>query len=299
MNPRVLVQQHVNGGRLLISMVLLAATAVAQDEPHLWSRTYGAVTLQPSGLILDTKLEARVPILRLGGLVFNSTFIGGGARVAASPAHVELAARASVMPIDVLPITFEAVYTSYWESPFGVLPMDSVSGQRSVDRRPLYRADRDFAAYSLALSINPQLQVKVGKVAAFTNLMHTWLRIRPDNHPEPWIFDPLRGMVLAPDDRIFEHTTAVLYDPFSGDGTPLLRVGPALRGRSAAKTTDVTLVAGGLLQWRPGKKPTSPELTLLVAPYLRDPDYLGVIPYIAGVVTVSRLVPFKKLSASL
>ncbi|MEZ4318383.1 MAG: hypothetical protein R3F61_12805 [Myxococcota bacterium] len=277
-----------------IALTLLAVASAA-DEPHLWVRGYTAVAAQPVGLIADVAVEARTPVLRYGGAVSNDTFAGAGVRVAASPAHLDLAARATFKPLDILPITVEGVYTAYWESPWGVIPRDQVAGQRTADRQPAYDADEDFAAHALAVSISPTLQLKVGPIAAFTNVTPTWIRVRGAGDPDPWLFEPYRGMVIAPDDRIVDHLSAVLFDPFDGDGTPIVRIGPMLRGRAGHQTGDVTLMTGGILQLRPGRNPHDADLTLLVAPYLRDPDFAVGAPYIAALVSVARVVPFKKV----
>ncbi len=265
------------------------------DRAHLWVRGFGAVAVMPGGLIADVAAEARFPVLRVGGAINNDTFIGVGARVAGSPAHVDLAVRSTIKLIDILPVTVEGVFTHYPETPFGPVPKDQVPGQRMADRAPLYEADRDFAATALALNISPTLQLKVGKFSAFSNVATTFFRIRPEPSPEPFVFDPYRGSVVAPDDRIIEHTSAILYDPKSGAGTSIVRVGPVMRGRSILRSGDTNLTLGVAGQWRPGKKPHDPDFLLLVAPYLRDPDFPTGLPYVALVVTTAHVLPFKKI----
>lgn len=268
------------------------------DGPHLFIRGYGAAAVLPGGLVLDVAAEARAPVLRLGGALFNNTFIGAGVRVAGSPAHLDLAVRSTIQLVDILPVTIEGVYTNYPRTPFGVVPKDEVPGQLMPDRQFLYDLDRDYAAYALTLTISPTLQVKVGSVSAFTNVATTFIRIRPEPSPEPFVFDPYRGVVIAPDERILEHTSAILYDPLSGDGTPIVRIGPVMRGRTAATSGDTSLMLGLAAQWRPGKKARDADFLLLVAPYLQDPDFQFGVPYIALVVTTSRILPFKKLPST-
>ena len=88
-----------------------------------------------------------------------------------------------------------------------------------------------------------------------------------------------------------EHTSALLWEPLDGEDRPLLRVGAALRGKSSKETPDATLTLGGLAQWRPGHGENAPTLTALVSPYLVDPDYGGLAPNIALVLTFGGEVP--------
>lgn len=266
-------------------MILLVTSAAAADGPSLWVRELGAVTLRPSGVLVDVAAEARAPILRFGGAVFNDTFVGAGARVAASPAFADTALRLSVQPIDVLPITVEAVRTWYWESPFGLVPMDSVADTTQRARRPLYEADADFAGHAWQLSVSPTLQARVGPIVAFSNVTGTFIQVRPVSPDAPWVYEPFRGLVVAYDDFLVEHTSAVLWEPADGEDRALVRVGPVMRGKSSRETPDATLTLGGLLQWRPGKRESAPALTALVSAYLVDPDFEGPIPSVVLLLT--------------
>ena len=277
---------------------LAAANAEVPPErepsgPSLWTRASWAACVNPTGVLAEGTAELRAPILRFGGVAFNDTFVGAGARVAVSPAHADLAARISLQPIDLLPITVEAVHTTYWESPWGLVPVDRVERQRTPDRRPLYQADRDFYGTADALIVSPTLQARAGPIVAFTNPVFTWIRVRPEQAPEPWVYEPFRGMVMAYDDRLLEHTSAVLWEPRDGEDGALFRVGPAFRGKSSAVTGDATLTLGGVMQWRPGRETTAPTILVLATPYLRDPDYAGALPFVAALLTFERDDPLR------
>lgn len=280
----------------MFGWVAFAAAGVAEaaDVPSLWLRGFGAIAFQPTGVIVDGAAELRAPVLRYGGAVFNDTFVGGGLRVALSPVHVDLALRASFQPIDILPITVEAVRSTYWESPWGLVPADTVSNQLSPDRKPLYTADRDFAGGAWSLSVAPTLQLKVGPIVGFTSPTFTWISLRPEQAPEPWVFEPYRGLVMAYDDRLLEHTSAILWEAADGEDRSLFRVGPVFRGKAAHATGDRSLTLGGVAQWRPGSAPTAPSLLLLAAEYVLDDDFAGPIPFVALLVTVERDVSLRK-----
>jgi hypothetical protein len=270
------------------ALATLGGAAVAADGPSLWVREFAAVAAQPTGVMAEVTAELRAPVLRYGGVAFNGTFVGAGVRIGVTPVHVDTALRLDLQPIDILPITIEAFRSTYWESPWGLTPADRVADQRTADRAPYFEADRDFSGTALGLTVSPTVQIRLGPIAAFTNPALTWLSIRPTVAPEPWVFEPYRGMVLAPEDRVLEHTSAVLWERSTGDDEPIFRFGPALRGKASRGTGDTTLNLGGVLQWRPGREAHDPTLLVLVAPYLRDPDFLGPMPMMAAVLTVER-----------
>lgn len=279
---------------MLIGLATLLSSAQAQDTPHLWTRGLGAVVLNPTGLFVDFAAEARAPVLRRDGAVFNTTFIGAGARIAASPVHAEYAARASFTLIDILPVTVEGFYATYWESPWGPVPMATVSGQKPSARRPLYAANRDFSTTAAGVIVSPTFQIAAGPVVAFSSFSFIWVSMKVPENPEPWVFEPFRGVVMEPNDRIMDHTSAILWQPLDGEDKAVLRVGPVLRGRVVHKTTDETLEAGVMAQWRPAPTKNGASLVAIVTPYLKDPDFGGLVPHFLLAVSMSRRTPFKK-----
>ncbi|MEZ4234878.1 MAG: hypothetical protein R3F59_01665 [Myxococcota bacterium] len=268
--------------------VLVVAEAALAGSPELWVREFAAVAGQPTGVMGELAAEVRAPVLRYGGVAFNGTFVGAGARLAVTPVHAEGALRLSAQPIDLLPVTVEVFRGQYWESPWGFVPATSVGHQRTRDRAPYYEADRDFAATVWGASVSPTLQARLGPIAGFTNPTWTWLSVSPSPDPEPWMFEPYRGLVIADHDRLFEHTSALLWELADGEDAPIVRFGPILRGKASHATGDRTLNLGGVLQWRPGRQAHDATLMLLVAPYLEDPDFVGPVPMVAAVVTIEQ-----------
>ena len=267
-----------------------------QDVNHLWVRGYAGLAYQPLGVIGDVAAEVRFPVLRFGGIAFNDTFFGIGARAAITPVHAEFAARASFQPIDLLPITVEGFWANFWDSPWGPVPLDRVENQTLEYRGHLYDEKRDFLAQSVGVNVIPTFQIQYKRVAAFTSWTFTFMKTTPVQGPEPWYFEPYRGMVLAYEDRVIEHTSAIVWDFKNGkDHTSLLRVGPALRGKFAKNTTDHTLEAGGLVMWRPGRRERDATFTLIVTEYLQDPDFGLGVPHVVLVVSASRILPLQKL----
>jgi hypothetical protein len=269
------------------------ATPHGQDTLHLWVRESTAVAVHPAGVITDLAAEVRAPVLRLGGAVFNDTFVGAGGRLAVTPVHAEGALRLDTQLVDVLPVYGEAFYAAYWESPWGLVPVASVGGTTAADLRPLYEADRDFGARAWGFLVSPTLQARVGPVVAFSNPTFTVLHVQRTDALEPWVFEPYRGLVVGYDDRILEHVSAVLWEPLDGDERPLLRLGAVVRGRSSSATPDTSLTAGLLAQWRPGRSELAPVAVVLVTPYLSDHDFAGPVPFAALQLTFTGVVDLR------
>lgn len=263
--------------------------AVAADDPGLWWSTTGVVALQPGGLLSDTSVQYRAPVMRYGGVAFNDTFIGAGGRFSASPAFVEAAARFDFQPIDLLPLKLEVVNTQYWKSPFGMLPYDQSTlsdGSDGPVRNPRYKDGEGFGGQMWSVIATPTLQMKAGPIVGFTSWSFVWLRMQPyRDFSEPWFFDPFRGTVVGREDLLFEHTSAVLYQHLSGEDEALLRVGAIARGRWSSETPDRMLQVGAAGQFKPDTSPVTPTMLLLVAPYVQDVDYVGPVPFMALLAT--------------
>lgn len=275
-----------------LTLALVCGTAEAADGPALAWRESVIVAGHPGGVLSDAVFEYRVPALRFGGAVFNDTFVGPGIRVSASPAHGEVGARLSAQPIDVLPLVVEAAYTQYWKSPFGLLdwPVSDLSGgTRGIVRKPRYPAKESFAGSMWTVAFLPTFQIRAGPVVAFSAWNLSWIDLVPwEEQDEPWFFEPYRGLIADIDhDLLVDHTSAVLWEAMDGEERALLRVGPVLRGKWSDRTTDGTLTAGAVGQWKPGTSVATPTLTGIVTWYLIDPDYRGVWPFGALVVTWS------------
>lgn len=268
-------------------MAFLAWTigASAADDPGLWWSQTGAVVVNPAGLLSDTVLEYRAPVMRYGGVAFNDTFLGAGGRFSVSPAFAEAAARVSFQPIDLLPLRLELVHSQYWRSPFGPLGFAEGSVSAGTDgpvRRPRYQEGQGFGMSMWSLIASPTLQMKVGPIVGFSAWNFVWLKVQPYRDiSDPFVFEPFRGMVVGREDLLYEHTSAVLYQALDGADADeaLLRVGALARGRWSSKTPDTMLQLGVVGQWKPGTEASVPTLLILAAPYVRDPDFAGPVPF--------------------
>jgi len=259
---------------------MLLSIAAAQDQPLFLQETV-AVAAQPGGLLSDTVVEHRAPILRLGGLVFNDTYAGAGGRYSISPAFTDVAVRASFAPIDVFDITVQGVHTWYFNNAYGLQTFDALSNTTGRHRQDLFDNGAGFGGRAWSLIASPTGKMKVGPVVALSSWNLAWVRfVKPPGATEPWVFEPFRGMLSGWNDLLVDYTQALLYQAEPGDG--LVRFGAVLRGKWAVKSPDATLTAGGLMQVDPGGSATVPSVVAIVTPYLRDPDYAGQpIPFVA------------------
>lgn len=267
------------------------------DELHLFYRGFVAGALNPSGVQVDVAGEIRAPVLRFGGIMSNTTFIGAGLRGSLTPVHMDIAARVSFQPLDILPITVEAFWGNYWDSPWAPVPVDRVENQLLANRGWRYDAGQDFTAQTFGVNVMPTFQIQFGKVAAFTSWTFTWMKTTPvQKGPEPWYLDPYRGLVLRYEEWIYEHTTAMVYEIKNGkDHTSMLRVGALIRGKWVEGTPDATLMTGPVVMWRPGKRSHDATILTMLAPYLQDPDFKAGIPYFAVLVSSNKAIPLRWL----
>jgi hypothetical protein len=258
----------------------------ATDQPHLYVREMVAVAGRPGGAITDAVVEGRTPVLRFGDPISNMTFVGAGARLAVSPAHIDMALRSTIQLIDILPITVELVHTRYFDGPFAPIGYEEFRSTEAKERDLLYAAGFGFATGGFTAIVNPTFQIKLGQLVAISSWTVSWVVVKqPDGVATPMLFDPYRNLLIGWNDRLLEHTSAALWEPLDGQGQALLRLGAALRGQGSKVTSDNTLTLGPLGMWKPGVKPGVPTFMLLVAAYLRDPDFTGPVPYTAFVMT--------------
>ena len=269
-----------------VDSVSTVETTKRSDKPHLYVRELVAVAGQPGGAITEVLVEGRAPVMRYGDPISNMTFIGGGARLAVSPAHIDMAVRSTFQLIDILPITVELVHTRYFDGPFAPLGYEEYRSIKAKERDPLYAAGLGFGTGAVTAIVNPTLQIKLGQLVGFSSWTLSWVAIKqPAGVDTPLIFEPARNMVIGWNDRLLEHTSAALWEPLDGVGQPLVRVGAALRGNGSSVSPDHTLMLGAIGMWKPGVKPGVPTFMVLVAPYLKDLDFMGPIPYTAFVST--------------
>ena len=240
-------------------------------------------------MLYDSVYEYRVPVMRYGGVMNNDTFLGAGGRLSVSPAFAEGAARLSFQPLDILPITVEAVHTQYWNSPFGLIGFSEgslIDRTDGPDRAPRYKLGEGFGGQMWSVVVSPTFQIKLGQIVGFTGWDFTWMKIVPNKEQaDPWVFEPFRGMVVAYDDVLFEHTSALLWEPMDGVDRPLLRMGLVLRGKWSSETPDVSLLGGPGAMFKVDTKPTTPTMLVVAAPYFQDPDLVGPIPWVAALAT--------------
>ncbi len=273
---------------------------MAADEPGLYVRETVAVAGQPGGLISDTVVEARSPVMRYGGAVFNMTYAGAGARYAVTPAFTDMAVRVSLAPIDVFDVTFEGVRSLYFNNAFGMMTFNDLSDTTGAFRADRFKLGHAFGGSAWSFVATPTGKIKVGPVVGLSSWTLTWIKIKepasnqgPTGTNDPWVWEPFRGMVVGWNDLLLEYTQALLIQ-LEPKGN-LIRFGGVYRGRASKVSPDLTITAGALVQVDPKGGAGIPSTTLIVSPYLRDPDYADDgIPFVAGVLTWEGDVAFKK-----
>ncbi len=257
---------------------LLFASALAADRPSFYVRQSVGVAGWPTGLLSESRFQVRTPLHRSDSIVFQDTYAGAGLRLDASPAFVNPGVQVSLAPIDVFDVDLSAELLGYLPGPFGLLPYDGLSTK--LDEARDARTDH-FAALGWALDANPTLKLKLGPIIAFDAVAFSWMHIaRPEGETAPYVYEPLRDLIVAWDELYLEHQPAVLWEALPGGERPLLYVGATWRDRFAFVSGDRSGALGALVVARPVEKPAVPTFIGCVAFYLIDQDRVGNAPFV-------------------
>ncbi len=258
----------------MIPLLLLSTSALAAnpDVPWLWAHAALGGGAWPSGLQLDTRLQARTPLYATRSEFFADNFAGAGLRAAITPAYVLAGPRVSFAPAAFFNMDLSANVQRYFHTSFGPLPFDQLtSGKPDAVRAA--RGTESFATTALTATWEPTLQAEADPIVVFD----AWtLEIRhmdkPADQTAPYVYEPFWDLVLAWDDAVIEQQGAVMGMVWKGDnGTRKLWIGATVRHHWAVVSTDRSLVLGGVLLANPGKKVLGgPDLILQVLPYILD-----------------------------
>ena len=271
---------------------------VVPPGPWLWVKPSVAVAYGPLGLISDTKIQIRGPLFRSHSMVFQATYAGVGARVAITPAFVDVGPRFSLAPIDMLDVDVQLAWIGTWKGSSGLIPYDRLDGTLDAQRET--RKGESVAGQSVYASVNPTFKIKLGPVIGFTSADFAFVRVfKPEGETSPFVYDAYRDMVIAWDDVVLTSWTGLLAEILDGgDKRPLLRTGALLRHRQAFGSKDITTALGGAVIVKPGPKPGWPTITFAVLGYLRDVDRALKAPNIQLQLAWEIVKPLSKTRAT-
>ncbi len=299
MTARSAVACVVSAAMLAFSASAFAAPA-ASPGPYLWTRAQLAAGGWPSGLLGDVRVQVRDPLWGSSkSFLLADSYVGAGARIAASPAFVEGGPRLSIAPAAFFDMDVQGSVHRYFDGGFGLLPFDSPDHKLESERNP--RASEVVPDTAWTLSANPTLKAQVGPFVGFDSvIVEAWHVDKVAGATAPYVYEPFRDLVIAWDDVVVEHQPAALWTPWKGDGHQrMLWVGATLRDRYALVSRDHSLTLGPMVNFRPGSRSNAvPMLVLQVLPYLVDADRVGGVPCIQGALVWKAETPFKSAAAT-
>ncbi len=259
-------------------ILLLLSEALAADAPAFWVRQSVGVAGWPTGVLSETRVQARTPIFRSDSMVFQDTHAGAGLRLDASPAFANPGVQLSFAPIDIFDVDVSASFLGCLPGPFGLLPYEGLSSKLESVRDP--RTD-NVATVGFSLDANPTLKLKVGPVIAFDAVAVSYLHlVQPEGVSAPYVYEPLRDLIVAWDEVYLEHQPALLYEALPGGDRPLLYVGASYRDRFAFRSGDRSSALGLLVVTRPAERPIIPTFIGYAAFYLIDQDRVGGVSFL-------------------
>ena len=253
--------------------------------PWLFMRQQVAVAGFPAGLISDTRLQLRGPMHRDNSIVFQETYGGVGAKVAVTPAFVEVGPRLSLAPIDIFDVDFQASYIGYWPSSSGLLPYDTLDESTRDKDREVRWNDPELTAesgHALMVSAAPTLKLKIGPIIGFSGwtFAYYWFQ-RAEGQDSPLLYEPYWDRLMQPNDMVIEHQAAIVSEFLNGKKKPLLWVGATYVDRRVINSKDKSMMLGGLVLFQPSYKEGWPKFLVQVTPYIKDTDRVGRAPFMA------------------
>ncbi len=261
---------------MLLLLALLSLPLVAQAEtpetPWMWTRVGLGAGLWPSGLQLDARAQARTPLYKTESFLLADNYAGAGLRAAVTPAYVNVGPRLSIAPAAFFDMDVQGSFIRYFHTSFGPLPFDQLESGKPDAARDL-RADESFATNAFYVSAEPTLKAQVGPIVAFDAWTIEARRMeKPESITAPYVYEPYWDLVLAWDDVIIEQQGAVMAMIWKGDGVSRkFWIGATVRHHWAVRSTDSSLVLGGVLLLRADRKfLAGPQLIVQVLPYVLD-----------------------------
>lgn len=258
---------------MITTLSILCLSAFAQDPTdgaHLWTRQAVGASGWPAGAITDTRVQYRAPLHRSKSIVFQDTFAGVGARVAATPVFVAVGPRISLAPIDVFDLDLQASYLGYYGGRgIGLLPMDATEGKLESEREDL----ASVKGGALQVTAAPTVKLKLGPVIAFDAWTFGWTSLLPGQEPTTaFAYEPFTDLVVAWEEITVEQQAAVLFELVPDEGGAFLWVGGSARDRLALESKDRSTTAGLVIRGRPAKGKAVPNLVGQGLFYLNDAD---------------------------
>ncbi len=261
----------------------VVTAGATRPAPWIWNRMMLAVSGWPSGAIIDGRVQYRAALTRRRSFVLHDTFAGAGARVAVTPAFVDVGPRLSVAPIDFFDVDLQAGFVGYWPSSSGLLPYSDVSeSTRDQDRTarhkdPTTAAKSGWAVYA---SLQPTLKAKVGPIMLYDSWAFTFFHVaRTGGDDSPFVYEPYWDRLIAENDLIFQQEVGLLGEVLKGDRDhPRLTLGAQFRHRWTLVSHDPSMVVGGTVMLKVVDRAAVPAIAGQVLAYVKDADRVGGVP---------------------
>ncbi len=264
----------------LLGLGLLASSsAQALDQPGVYYRQSIGFGGWPTGLMEETRLQYRAPLIRKdGSLMLNDTYAGAGVMVRATPAFTELGPRLSISPVDIFELELQASRLQYYSKTYALMGFDRAKNKLGSQRTERAEAGDGVTGGGWSFTASPTLKLRGGPII----LVDTWsIRVsRIDQaSPEPYTYDPWTDLVIAWNETTFEHEAATLFTAIdSDDGGGTFWVGAWFRDRFTVVSPDRSITLGPVIITRPGRGRFVPTILGRSMFYLRDVDRVPGIP---------------------
>ena len=159
----------VSGAVAALFILVVASAAIAQktDDGLFFSQSIGA-SLNPLGVILDSRLFGRLPLVKKPGLLWESTNIAGGVQNEWTPADNVASGRVSMEPVAFFELVCKAgVYDMYNLLGYGCFRLGSPKDAYGPDAQRKLTPDN---ARGYWISVAPTLKAKLWRLVALNTV---------------------------------------------------------------------------------------------------------------------------------
>ncbi|MFT4704847.1 MAG: hypothetical protein ACI81R_002555 [Bradymonadia bacterium] len=250
---------------------LLDITGTEAAPQWLYARSVFGISARPIGLLLDNQLEHRWRLWRTDAIPFQNTFLGVGARVALSPAYLDVGPQVTFAPADLFDLQMRATYSRYYAGANGLVGYATI-GDTTSDTREAF-AQGTLGDDMLSLSIAPTLKLKVGPIIAVGSATITAIYTDEDE-ALPLAFDVYRNLTIARgSELVTEYNGALIAELLDGDRGPLLWLGALAEHARTRESRDQRTAVGPLVVVRPSRSMRGPRFLIQGRYYTEDSDF--------------------------
>lgn len=271
----------------MLTALFLVGSAFAGGEWDLKHQL--AVTWFGQGLRYAFTAEDRFPIWKREGVLFDDTFVAVGAYGDITPAYVRAGPRFHVVPVAVLDIEADVLFSGYFGTFSGVTDFSSPQSDYSEAAFATPELDaRAHAGVGVRARVSPTLQAKVGRfIIALPNDFYYQWQQRPAGTGDYW-YEPQLDALLRWSDFAMVNSGMSFwaFREATDEDKRMVWLGVRFDHQYIFGTADRQLKLGPILVFKPAKPWYVPTVVCFAQAWLAaggaPPAHPVLPPYLAA-----------------